>query len=265
MSAAAIAGAYDDFAQGLAANNRNDGDTAISAFTAALNAGDLSPGLRPAALYGRAVAYLNKGQCEKAVVDADAALAAKANYREAQMVRAGSRVCLAQYDLAIADYSSLLAAAPSHNAFRDRGMLRWRMGDYAGAGADFSAAVRLAPKNGYDAVWLALSQARAGTLDVDGIRRATSQVDDDDWPAPLVSLFLGKSTPDAVLVLAGEGDAAVAANETCEAQFYLAEWRLGRNEAGEGRALLEKAVAGCPHTFVEYHLAKFELKRIGPR
>ena len=59
----AYAAGYDDFTRGISANNAGNSDTAIAAFNAALNAGDLNASFVPNAYYGRAVAYLRKGKC----------------------------------------------------------------------------------------------------------------------------------------------------------------------------------------------------------
>ena len=88
-ASSALAAGYDDFSRGVNANNRGDADAAISAFTAALAAGDLAPGYVPNAHFGRARAYLQKDKCAEALADLDAALKIAADNSDFLVVRAG--------------------------------------------------------------------------------------------------------------------------------------------------------------------------------
>ena len=50
--------------------------------------------------------------------------------------------------------------------------------------------------------------------------------------------------------------------QRCEADFYIAEWRLLRDDKETARELFERAVSECPHSFIEYEMAPVELKRL---
>jgi lipoprotein NlpI len=56
--------------------------------------------------------------------------------------------------------------------------------------------------------------------------------------------------------------AAAGAEERCEAQFYLGEWRLARGDRAKAKEALEAAKATCPASFYEYDGAVAELGRI---
>jgi hypothetical protein len=260
--AAAGAAAYDDFARGLGANLRGDRDTAIEAFTAAIAAGDLSPGLMPQAYRGRGLAHLARHECKPAFDDLDTALKLKPGDGDFTRLHASAAACLGKIDIALADLTALIDAKFAPESYRERGMLRWRAGDFTGAGADFSAYVALRPNDAYGALWLELVRARAGQLDMAVAAHDARRYDDDDWPAPLLALYAGKTTPDAALAAAVSKDATKTAPQQCEADFYVGEWLLAKPDADAAKILIAKARGECPHDFIEYADAVIELERL---
>jgi lipoprotein NlpI len=260
--ASAFAAAYDDFARGVAANLQGDSTLAISSYTAAITAGDLAPALLPEAYRGRALAYLRAQKCAAARTDADAALALKPADDNVRILQANIAMCLGQLDLALAGYSAVIATRPGLDVYTARGFLYWRKGDYTSAAADFAQVVRLAPKFSYGVIWFALAQARTSALDAAQVKNAASRVDEDGWPAPILSLLTGSATADAVEAAAARGEGNIGLKQKCEADFYVAEWWLGRGDAASAKPLLESAAANCPHGFVEYAGAKIELARL---
>jgi lipoprotein NlpI len=259
---AAAAAAYDDFTRGVSANLRGDTDLAIASFTAALNAGDLSPNLLPAAYLGRANALLEKGRCDDALKDTDLALAQKPGSIDVLQVRAAVHLCLGKTSDAIADYSAILAKQPNGDMYRASGIVRWRAGDYAGAAGDFMQASRLRPRDPYSVLWLAVAEARGGTLDTAQVKAAMAHIDDDDWPGPAIAVYLGTQTPDQALAAASKEDEDKRAGSVCEANFYSAEWYLSRGDTVSAKPLLDNAFASCPHNYLEYGLAKLERGRM---
>jgi hypothetical protein len=78
-----------------------------------------------------------------------------------------------------------------------------------------------------------------------------------EWPFPVIELFLGRRTPLEMVA------AAIKPDEVCEAQFYLGQWGLLRDERVASIEALRKAVETCPRDFNEYAGAVAELKRLG--
>jgi lipoprotein NlpI len=257
-AAGAGAAAYDDFARGLGAAQRGDRDMAIEAFSAAIAAGDLAPNLLPQAYRGRGFARLGKHQCSPALEDFDAALKLKPGDGDITRLHAGAAACLGKFDVALADLSALIAAKFAAEVYRDRGMLRWRMGDYTGAAGDFAYYIAERPKDAYGALWLELVRARAGQLDVAVAAHDVRRYDDDDWPAPLLALYAGRTTSDTALAAAAPDNPG----QRCEADFYVAEWLIAKPDIDAGKALLAKARAECPHAYIEYNDAEAELERL---
>ncbi|HWD25642.1 MAG TPA: tetratricopeptide repeat protein [Rhizomicrobium sp.] len=262
-AAAAGAAAYDDFARGLNAVQRGESDTAIAAFSAAIAAGDLSPGLMPQAYRDRGIAYLQKGDCDPALADFAAGLKLKPADGDITRQHARAAACIGKTDIALADLTALIDAKFSSDIYQDRGMLRWRTGDFPGAASDFAAYIAARPWDAHGTLWLEMVRARAGQLQPDVAAHDARQYDDEKWPAPLLALYAGKSTPEQALAAAAVArDAARVPVQQCEADFYTGEWLLAKPDPEGGKALIAKAHRECPQDTIEYEDAGIELARL---
>jgi lipoprotein NlpI len=132
-----------------------------------------------------------------------------------------------------------------------RGRAHYAQGAYAEAVIDLSAALPLGPGDTtpYTVLWLYLALTRAGLPASETLAQDAAKLDKTAWPWPIVSAFLGDTTPDAVIAGA-HGDNA----KECEADFYFGATAVSRD-------LLQNAVAICPHDFLEASAAKLELEK----
>lgn len=257
----ASAAAYDDFARGLAANQRNDDDTAIAAFTAALGAPDLNPSYIPTAYRGRAVAQRDAGRCQPALDDIGRAIQLSPADLELIVQRALVFECLGQLDKAQADYSTLIDAKFEVLAWRWRGMLRFCMADFAGAVSDFNAMIAAEPRDVWSMLWLFAAREHTGGADPAAVEKTMHDLDSDEWPMPLFKLYAGKSKPEAVAAAVLRLDAGEQPNRQCEADFYAGEWQLARDPAA-AKAMLIRAMQSCPRGYFEKDGARAELERL---
>jgi lipoprotein NlpI len=83
------------------------------------------------------------------------------------------------------------------------------------------------------------------------------------WPAPIIHLYLGESTPEAVFAAAADPNPRTQDRQVCEANFYAGELALERDVKDEALPLLRRAAAHCPKAFFEYTAANVELKTLG--
>jgi lipoprotein NlpI len=83
------------------------------------------------------------------------------------------------------------------------------------------------------------------------------------WPAPVIRLFLGQTTPAEVLAAADSPDAKTRMGQVCEANFYSAELALQQGAKEESARLFRLAAAACPREFVERPAASAELNALG--
>ena len=76
------------------------------------------------------------------------------------------------------------------------------------------------------------------------------------WPFPVIKLFLGRGTSEAMVAAVDKPE------ERCEAQYYLGQWLLLRDDRANSIEALRNAVESCPKNFAEYTGALAELKRL---
>jgi lipoprotein NlpI len=83
------------------------------------------------------------------------------------------------------------------------------------------------------------------------------------WPAPVIGLYLGQITPEAVLAAADDPDVSTKKSQVCEANFFTGELALQRGSKDEAVHLFRLAAAECgKNTHVLAH-ANAELKALG--
>ncbi|GAA0570337.1 hypothetical protein GCM10008942_18940 [Rhizomicrobium electricum] len=265
-SGTAFAAGYDDFTSGMTANLREDYAAAVTAFTVALAAPDLVPAYKSAAYRGRAEAYLNLDQCDKAKQDLDTHDGLKTGDRPAIRLRLWVNLCLSDTAGARKELDSLAKGKISAHDWWKFARLEWRYGLYDEAVASSREAFKKYEKDSdlapYVLLWQAMVAHRAGKLDAAEIAAGLAAID-SGWPKPLVDLYLGHATPASVESDAESLRVRVAKDRRCEADFYIAEWHLGRNDTPQATPLLLEAMRSCPLGFIEYDAAKAELKRLG--
>jgi lipoprotein NlpI len=83
------------------------------------------------------------------------------------------------------------------------------------------------------------------------------------WPAPVIRLFLGQTTPEAVLVAADDPNAKTKQGKVCEANFYTAEPGFAAPHKDEATRLFRLAATDCGKGFTERAAANAELKALG--
>lgn len=264
-AASAPASGYDEFSQGVTANLRNDPDIAIAAFTQALQSGELVSEYVPLAYRGRAAAYLQKDMCTEALADFRTYTALKGSDSKVLSRRIWAELCIKDVKAARSDFEEIAGPHKRAADVWDFARMEWQFGLYAQAAEDAGLAFRNADKEELDKpymlLWQALNADRAGQLDRHALATAVGTLDSDEWPRPLLDLYLGKLTPDEVKSSASSWRGGKA--QKCEADFYVAQWYLARGSVGPAQLLLQAAVKDCPGIFLERDAATVELKRQG--
>lgn len=253
-ASAAAAGGYDQFGAGIDANNRGAPAEAAAHFTRALAAGDLSDSYVPAALLGRARAFLRQTDCAAALRDLDSALQRKPEFADALSLRAETHACRGEDAAALADADAAVKLKPSAGYLFIRSRLYWNHGDFQKAHSDAEAAAARDAGNGYFRLWSAVTglalERTPGPSDA-------PQTTIGDWPGPLLALFGGRTTPEAVWQ-----EAANDNGRACEADFYVGTWHQSRGERAAARELYTRAAERCPKDFVAFDAARRALKRL---
>src|SRR6185437_12552019 len=85
-----------------------------------------------------------------------------------------------------------------------KGQMQWALGRFDDAQDSFEESLGRDHKQPYALLWLSLTSSRRGKEIRDKFTAPFATVESSRWPGPLVALYLGKFTPDAVLNTRGE-------------------------------------------------------------
>ncbi len=206
------------------------------------------------------MAYAAKQDYERAIADFNEAIRLDPKSAVTFHFRGLAYAAKQDYDRAIADYDEAIRLDPKSATIPvyDRGQAYAAKQDYDRAIADFNEAIKLDPKFAYPVLWLYLTRARTGAQTAAAeLETNAKNLKQQDWPYPVVELFLGRRTPEATLAASTKPD------DRCVAQFYVGEWRLLRGNRSAAVAALKKAADACPKKHFAYELARAELHRLG--
>lgn len=264
----ASASSLDDFNQGVEAHNRGDNEAAISALSRALAAGDLTNSDRAAALVDRGIDYERQKRHADAIADFTAVLALDPGRFDATIGRMQAYRANAQGSLAASDCDALIKLRPGlTDAYEMCGVIAWENGEFAKAVPYFQTAVDLGARPlAFAALWLEIARLRAGTPDEHEFAQLAKKLDVEGWPSPIINLYLGKTTPDAVLAAAENADgrssspgflhfqndtapsaskAASLRRRRCDATFFVGEWQFLSGNFEKAKALIGGASTYC--------------------
>ena len=244
--------------RGTAWDDKGDLDQAIADFTTALK---LDPKQAPAH-YLRGDALLRNGELDRAIDDFTEAIRLDRNYARAYLNRGLARLAKGEYIHAAADFSDVIRLDPKDAAaFYNRGRARLYGGSATQALMDLQQAGELDSANAYHALWIEIASRRANAPSQ--LRQALATIDKNHWPAPVVLMFLGQTTPIAVLTAAIDGKAARQKEQVCEANFFIGHWALRQGNKKEAVRLFRVAASECPSGVAEGSAARAELQLIG--
>ena len=244
--------------RGLAWQDKGDLDHAIADFDNAIR---LNPN-DALAYNNRALAWQAKGDLVRAVADYGESIRSDPQFASAYANRARAWEKRGDFSRAIADCRELIRLDPqSAAAYLQRGRLLLFSGQLPSALADLNMASELAPNDAYVALWLDIVGQRNSLTN--RLADASRQIDMSKWPAPIIHLYLGESTAEAVLAAADDPNPKTRDRQLCEASFFGGELALQRGDKGEAAQRLRQAAARCPKAFFEYTAANVELKTLG--
>jgi tetratricopeptide (TPR) repeat protein len=204
----------------------------------------------------RGVAHALKGDFDHSLSDYYEAIRIDPNYARAFASRGHVFRHIGNYARAISDYSEALRLDPSDTGtYADRGFVHFITADYPQAAADLAQAIARQPEP-YPVLWRYLARVRAGGDGTAELAAAAGELKSKAWPYPVVEFYLGKRSAEDMAA------AAPGAEDRCEAQFYVGEWRLARGDRVKAKEALEAAKATCPQSFYEYDGAVAELGRL---
>jgi tetratricopeptide (TPR) repeat protein len=244
--------------RGKAYSDKDDFDRAIADYDQAI---ELNP--KSSMAYNNLCdAYLDKGDNDQAITDCNQAIGLDPKFAVAYRNRGNAYRYKGEVASAVADYNQAIELNPrSYQNYLARGLLSLGAGDLSKALADINQASALNPKDAYTALWLDIVNTRSKLPSK--LAEATAQIDMTKWPAPVIRLYLGQMTPEAVRAAAADLDASRQKSQVCEANFFSGELALQQGEKDEATRLFRIAAGDCPKDSYQLTAAKDELKALG--
>jgi lipoprotein NlpI len=210
----------------------------------------------------RGVAWAAKGDLDRAIADYDQAIRLDQKNDAVYDNRGIAWAAKGDPDRAIADYDQAIRLAPKNASwYFHRGLSNLYAGALPTALADLNRASELNPKHPYVALWLDIVNKRSNLPS--RLAEAAKQINTTWWPAPVIGLYLGELTPEALLAAADNADPRAKQARLCEANFYTGELALQQGNVEEAKRLFALAAADCPKDFDAYASATAELKALG--
>jgi lipoprotein NlpI len=242
-------------ARGYAYYDSHDDNRAIQDFNEAIRLEpEYGDGFRE-----RARAYEDKNDYEHAIQDYTQAIRIKPSEFILLYDRAYDYQRVGEYALAVADLDELVRRFPqSADAYRDRGVAYLLWGHLGEAQRDISRAVGLNPLGYYDVIWLYIARAKAGPGAEEELAKNATALNLSKWPGPVIQLFLGKITTEAVLKAASNSDPNKSSEKQCQANFYLAEYQALHGQRDAAQKTFRLAGDTCNRNYFLYVRAAHE-------
>lgn len=238
--------------------NKGNYDRAIADADAALK---IAPTV-PRASYYRGVAWANRGEFNRAITDFDAAIALKSDDAMALYARAIEHSIKGDYPRAIADFDAVLRLNPKMGGVHfARGRTLFYMSDYPRATTDLEAALKAQP-NAYIALWVFLARKYGGSADAEYLLERETRGIRSGWPDAVIALYGNRTNTESVVNAATDADQVRRREMRCEADFYIAHWHVLQNAQPRARSLLQQVQTACPKNLLEYEGAVAELRRL---
>jgi len=244
--------------RGKAYSDKHDFDRAIADYDRAIE-------LDPKSSIGynnRCDAHLDKGAIDRAIADCNQAIRLDPKFAVAYLNRGNAYRNKRDVGSAIADYNQAIQLNPKFSqAYLARGLLNLGAGELPRARANINQASALNPKDPYTALWLDIVNKRSQLPS--GLAEAAAEIDTTKWPAPVIRLYLGQMTPEAVFAAAADLDPFKQKSQVCEANFFNGELALQQGRKDEATRLFGIAAEGCPKDSFQLTAANAELKALG--
>jgi lipoprotein NlpI len=159
-------------------------------------------------------------------------------------------------------YSAFIKHNPGDDdSYFHRGIAYFYEGLFFKARTDLRTARNLDPSYAYYPLWLDIVNQRSHRES--RLAQAAARLNMTKWPYPVIRMFLGELSPEAVLSAAADESETVEKQQTCEANFYVGQLALRQGSKEEAERRFQVAASDCPQDFVKGPAARAELAALG--
>lgn len=218
------------------------------------------------AYVSRGETYEMTGQFNRALSDYDKAIVLEPNYTYAYIIRGNFYWKFKQYDMAIANYDTAIVLSPDQSqVFANRGYALFYSGRYQEAAEDFETISQFEDDEFaslYGMLWYYLAVERQGKNGKAAIKEKSKWLDLQQWPGPLISLYIGEVSPTKVIENIPTKDKEWESQYKCIAYFHIGQYFLFQEERSLAIDMFQKAASFKSSFFNELAGANEELVRL---
>lgn len=209
----------------------------------------------------RGIVYANKGENEKAIQDFDKAISLEPNSILAFASRSMVYIIKGENEKAIQDLDRVAEFIKDDpNLLTVRGILKFYAISPASTINDFTTAIKI-NANPLSVIWLHLARIATNQDDQKEFEQNGLPLLGGKWPAPILALYLDKTSIEDVRTQARIGDKDTQLDQNCDVNFYVGKLYLQKNMKKEAKSLFQAAEKGCPVNSVEKNMARIELAK----
>ncbi len=148
---------------------------------------------------------------------------------------------------ALADFNAALAAPlPAARTILGKAETLFLLGQFGAAADAFDDYSRRVPDDVYAAIWRHLALKMSGSAKADSALNIHLKPGaTGSWRYRLLLLLKGEKTPADIIGDAAAADPRLAADRTCEADFYVGAFFLAKADSGAARPYLTHAANDC--------------------
>lgn len=165
------------------------------------------------------------------------------------------------YTIARDFYARNVANKDNDPARKDYASILYMSGDYQAAHEQYLKVIPSLPQNGHMPLMADLTARRMGGRSVELLEVAQSQFKEDLWVSAGISYALNEITEEELLIRARKGPLFEIIQHECEAWFWISQMKLAAGDRAGGLQALHRCVSTGFTSFIEYKIAKAELKR----
>ncbi len=214
----------------------------------------------------RGTMYYAEGDLAASLADLDHALTLEPDNLGARMSRAWVLLERSEKKVALEDFRAASEApGASSDAWTNRGLGLFALGDFQGADESFAKAMEIGPSDdAYLPLWRYLAQTRGESGDdaIGELTEAREWLMGDLWPRAVYDLFIEDAGPEKFLEKAWITGEQETREIKVQAHFFLAQFYLLAGDRAAARRHFEAVLAADIGHLHHTTLARFELKRL---